>query len=218
MLRFTFVILFLAHCLDTFAQARIPSKLVDGGAALVRKIKPPELPPLNKVVVFVTGEVKTSGRLTDPTVWSNGAGERASFERAVKSTLRAVRLSPAVVDSKKRPVWFTFSVVFENVRGDVEVSVHPYLHNTEGSVEPNFSGPQRVVASGYPNMCRLHSGVIWTSVQVSAAGIPSKPEAVGTEGPCQHSLIRILIKSTYIPAFLNGSPVESTYLEPWFSL
>lgn len=216
MLRFTFMIMLLATCLETFAQAYIPSKLIDGGDAFVRRINPPEEPPQETVIVFVTGEVKTSGRFTGRTTWSNGTSERASFERAVRSALRAIRLSPAIVDSKKRPVWVTFSVVFENVNGIVEVSVHPYLHSAESGVEPSFSAPQRVVGLGYPNRCNTHPGVIWTSVQVSAAGTPSKPEVIGTEGLCQNSLIKILLNSTYIPAFLNGSAIDSSYFEPWF--
>lgn len=202
--------------METFAQAFIPAELIDGGEAFVRKIKSPIDFPAQTVVVYGTGQVDTSGGFKSPVVWESGKSDQAVFEKAVKLAARAIRLSPAVVDSKKRSVWFSFSVIFEPVDGDVEVSVFPYLYSGENSVEPNFSAPQRVIESGYPNMCRFKRGVIWSSVQVSAAGSPSEPEVVGVEGRCQNALRTILLESTYIPAFFNGSAVDSRYLEPWF--
>lgn len=216
MIRFAFVILLLVPCVETLAQAFVPSKFIDGGEAFLRKVKPPIDFPSDRVVVYVTGDVDTSGRLANPTTWNSGNDELELFEKAVELAASAISLSPAVVDSKKRSVWFSFSVVFEHVDGEVEVSVLPYLYSGEGDAEPTFSAPQRVTSTQYPNTCKYRRRVIWSSMQISAAGIPSKPEVVGAKGRCKKSLRKILLESTYIPAIFNGSAIDSGYLEPWF--
>ncbi|GAB5415017.1 MAG: hypothetical protein Cons2KO_26200 [Congregibacter sp.] len=201
---------------ETFAQTLVPSRLTDGGEAFVRRVLSSTDLPADRVVVHVTGKVDTSGRFTRPATWQSTDSDQKAFEKAVKSAARHLRLSPAVVDSKRRSVWLSFSVVFEHVGGEVEVSVYPYLYSGEGGVQKNYSAPQRVINSGYPNMCRFQEGVIWSSVEVSAAGRPSEPEVVGVEGRCQSVLKQTLLEATYIPAILDGSAVDSSYLEPWF--
>ena len=139
----------------------------------------------------------------------------SKFQESVKSASTFLRLSPAIVDSEAREVWFSFSVVFEAVADTVEVSVYPYLSVNEEKPNAEFLSPQRVLDEYFPSACRAE-GVIWTSTLISDKGLPSNPEISGGGARCQQYLEEHLLNSEYLPAMLEGVFVEASYLEIWY--
>lgn len=172
--------------------------------------------PTDRVAVLASANLNTFGRIVTLTTLKSEEDTADPFRRAVESAVRSLRFTPAIVDSKRRPVWFSFSVLFETVDSDVEVSVYPYLLLDTGAPQSLFSAPQRVLAGRYPRYCR-NAKSVWTRVLVTAKGIPSNPDVIGGSDRCQQSLGKLLLKATYIPAMLEGAFIDSNYFEVWYT-
>ena len=211
-----FVLLFLLFPTAlSLAQAHRPAQFIDNGKEFIGRIHVPKRMPAERVVVLASGRVDASGRIRGMSVLRSKEDTVSKFQESVKSASTFLRLSPAIVDSEAREVWFSFSVVFEAVADTVEFSVYPSLSVNEEKPNAEFSSPQRVLDEYFPSACRAE-GVIWTSTLISDKGLPSNPEISGGGARCQQYLEEHLLNSEYLPAMLEGVFVEASYLEIWY--
>lgn len=144
------------------------------------------------------------------------------YERAVGSATNFAVAESAMVDGKRRDVWFQFRVEFERRKGREEIRIFPNQGLQSGTFGVDYSGPQRLESSrsrffsdSCPTKMRL-----WATATVTEEG---KPEGIAVESKgvggaaCRATLAEAIRRSRFIPAFVSGQPVRGLYREIFFT-
>lgn len=193
-----------------------PASFGEGRAEFIEKLRFPDYEDGRAVLVECGSMAHLTGEMLGTICYSNG--DFAIENRMRKVIIRAAetaRISPAIIDGEKASVWFNFSVIYEQNGSAKSIEIlENDLYDIE-SLGPHYTGAQR--STRYELHCfnPLAQLPITVIAAISAQGEMSNLQISRTpvENPCIIKAEDLMGKSVFIPAFVDGKPVPSTYNE-----
>ncbi len=145
------------------------------------------------------------------------------FAIAVSRRTRSARITPAIVDGKNEQVDFQFKVVF--IRTGETETIDVYANNRKNldRFGPDYVSAQRYSPYELPDVCkeRRASFLILEIAVVTKEGRVKESDlhvdSIGIAKVCETSLREITRSSRFVPAFHDGSAVESIWVNPWIA-
>jgi len=145
------------------------------------------------------------------------------FAAAVAKAAKKGRMSPAIIDGKPRRVFLQFRVHFatDGEKQKIELFLNPgYEENVEAYGEDHIAG-QRAFAKKEPWMkiCPQRAQYnVWARAYLGEDGKADSVSIVHANGimptaRCQDAIRETIIASQYAPAYADGVPVPSSYVE-----
>ena len=205
-----------------FAASFTSATFVEGKRSLRSLLKFPKVDGDVLVTVTCTSIGAANGRIREPKC-SAANDPSQEFAIAVNRRAKSARIIPATVDGREEKVDFQFTVIFSKT-GDAE-SIDVYVNNQKNldRFGPDYISAQRYSPYELPDVCkeRRAAFLILEVAVVSAEGAVKESDlhvdAVGIPNTCEVQLREITKSSRFIPAYYEGSPVESVWVNPWIS-
>ncbi|GAB1266629.1 hypothetical protein [Aurantivibrio infirmus] len=216
----------IANLIFANENAVSPARFFENGEELLSKMDFPEDSFDGTVIVRGAADISRGGRSTTLVFYSdsNNRGIFKPYENAIRKAFgRRLKVAPAIVNGKKKRVWFNFSVVFENNQGSKSISIHQNLLYNTDSYGRNYIDPQRYDFEPFPDNCRRKSfrepAMVWAAANIDEYGNPTAPRIVAGEASdsCKRTLIELLLNSSFIPAMHGDKFVSANYVEAWFT-
>jgi hypothetical protein len=168
--------------------------------------------------VYCDGRVDRQGDLFRIFCWSEHP-QAEPFLSSLYSRTDTVRMLPAMVDGEAEAVHFQYTVQFEKKAGLESIKLFPHQFVGVAGSGENYVAPQRYNQNGSPDgtLTRCYDRYdIWYTMIIGADG--GRPQQVAPVGNKHDRNCRSYYASEtklgrYIPAHLNGVPVEAPYRE-----
>ena len=197
-----------------------PASFPADQATIISRIEFPDYSGDVAVRVFCDVAVTKSGNFDESICWSDHEyGVR--FTKAVERNIDGIQLSPARVNGNEVDIWFQYTVQFEK-HGDAEtITFFPHQFVGVQGLGDGYSGPQLYTTSvqtpGLLLECAGSFFITFGMIIPAAGGEPSKVQALNKSGNanCRRHAQEAAEKGLYIPAFLNGVPIEAGYKQIW---
>lgn len=205
-----------------FAETFTPATFEEGKRSLKNLLKFPRVDGDVSVTVTCTSIGAANGRIREAKC-SAANDPSQKFAISVNRRVKSARIIPATVDGRDEKVDFQFAVVFSRT-GDTE-SINVYVNNQKNLERfgPDYISAQRYSPYELPDACkeRRAAFLILEIAVVSADGVVTESDLrvdeVGIPNTCEVQLREITKSSRFIPAFHEGKPVESVWVNPWIS-
>ena len=167
-------------------------------------------------------QVQTNGKMDETGCYMKDQFD-SPFAGAVAKAAKKGRMSPAIIDGKPRMVFLQFRVHFatDGENQQIKIFLNPgYEENVEAYGEDHIAG-QRAFAKKEPWMkiCPKHAQFnVWARSYLGEDGKADSVSIVHADGimptaRCQDAIRQTIIGSRYTPAYADGVPVPSTYVE-----
>lgn len=208
--------------IPAFAATFTPATFVEGKRSLKTLLKFPKVDGDVSVAVICTSIGTAKGRIREAKC-SAANDPSQKFAIAVNRRAKSARINPATVDGRDEQVDFQFTVIFSRT-GDAE-SIDVYVNNQKNldRFGPDYISAQRYSPYELPDVCkeRRASYLILEVAVVTKEGAVTDSQlhvdSVGIAKVCEDALRVITKSSRFIPAFYEGSPVESVWVNPWIA-
>ena len=174
------------------------------------------------VTLSCFSQVQASGKMEETACYMKDQFDEP-FAAAVARAARKGRMSPAMIDGKARPVYVQFQVVFKADGEDLRVGIalNPGYQENVDAYGINHIAGQRVLGGKEPWMkvCPKRAKyAVWARAYLGEDGRTDSVSIVHAEGimptaPCQEEIRKTILASRYTPAYSEGTPVPSTYVE-----
>jgi hypothetical protein len=204
------------------AAAYTPATFVEGKHSLNTLLDFPKVDGDVSVAVICTSIGTANGRIREAKC-SAANDPSQKFAIAVNRRVKSARINPATVDGREEKVDFQFTVIFSRT-GDAE-SIDVYINNQKNldRFGPDYISAQRYSPYELPDVCkeRRISFLILEVAVVTKEGAVTESDlhvdSAGIPKTCEVRLREITKSSRFIPAFYEGSPVESVWVNPWIA-
>lgn len=204
------------------AASFTPATFVEGKRSLKTLLKFPRIDGDVSVTVTCTSIGAANGRIREAKC-SAANDPSQKFAIAVNRRVKSARINPATVDGRAEKVDFQFTVIFSRT-GDTE-SIDVYVNNQKNvdRFGPDYISAQRYSPYELPDACkeRRAAFLILEIAVVTAEGTVKESDLhvdeVGIPHTCEVQLREITKSSRFIPAYYEGEPVESVWVNPWIS-
>ncbi len=205
------------------AGQRLPATFDHEEAALGARIEFPSLVGDASATVRCAARVSPSGKMEDNGCYAIEPGDQA-FVPQINQAAKKARLNPASFDGRKREVYVQYRVAFAK-KGDVETITiynNPGLvENIEAYGEDHIAAQRGITDESWQKVCPKRTRyLVWAKAHVAASGEQSSISLVPGEGvpltrECRDAIIATLEQSQFTPAFADGEPVPSSFIEPF---
>lgn len=202
-----------------------PARFFENGKELLSKMEFPKDNFNGTVIIRGAAKISKGGKPTILVFYTDSENIEL-FKPYINAISKAfgprIKVAPAIVNGKKRRVWFNFSVVFESSQGKETISVHENLLYNMDSYGRNYIDPQRYNFKPFPRDCRSNTfggpSTVWAAANIDEYGNPTAPRIFAGEASarCKKELIKLLSKGSFIPAQYEDKFVSATYVEAWF--
>lgn len=145
------------------------------------------------------------------------------FAAAVAQAAKKGRLVPAVIDGKASRVWLQFRVNFIADGDDRRISLYlnpGYEENVKAYGEDHIAGTRAFQKKEkWMQICpRRANFAVWARAYLGEDGKADSVSVVHADGimptaACQDAIKQTILSSKYTPAYAEGVPVPSTYVE-----
>ncbi len=200
-------------------QAYTPADFFDGEKTIHSRIKFPEWEDDVSVSLRCDSRVSKFGKVIENFCFSSG-DKYALFEKEVHKAMKNSFVTPAMVGGAKKGVWFQYFVNFNKSGKKKRISIYPNYGLEMDRYGVNYTSPQRYSKGVRTlfNRCRIHANV-WIKATIDEFGNPNNVEVVSSKGGnrCTKNLAFKFSKAKYIPAYVDGRPVPSLYMESFFT-
>ena len=145
------------------------------------------------------------------------------FAIVVSRRTRSARITPAIVDGRNEQVDFQFNVVFKRTGETETIDVYTNNRKNLDRFGPAYVSAQRYSPYELPDVCkeRRASYLILEIAVVTKEGRVKESDlhvdSIGIAKACETSLREITRSSRFVPAFHDGLPVESVWVNPWIA-
>jgi len=207
---------------SVFAATFTPATFVEGKRSLKNLLDFPKIDGDVSVTVSCTSIGTANGRIREAKC-SAANDPSQKFAIAVNRRAKSARINPATVDGRKEKVDFQFTVVFSRTAGEESIDVYVNNQKNTDRFGPDYISAQRYSPYELPDVCkeRRLSFLILEVAVVTADGAVKESDlhvdSVGIPNTCEVQLREITKSSRFIPAFYEGSPVESVWVNPWIA-
>ena len=207
---------------DDAVPSFAPANFVEGERSLKNLIRFPKVQGDLSVVVNCTSIGSAKGRIREAKCSATGDPSQ-KFAIAVSRRTRSARITPAIVDGKNEQVDFQFSVVFKRTGETETIDVYTNNRKNLDRFGPDYVSAQRYSPYELPDVCKARraSFLILEIAVVTKEGRVKESDlhvdSIGIAKICETSLREITRNSRFVPAFHDGLPVESVWVNPWIA-
>ena len=207
---------------DDVAPSFTPANFVEGERSLKNLIRFPKIKGDLSIVVTCTSIGTAKGRIQEAKC-SAADDPDQKFAIAVSRRTRSARITPAIVDGKNEQVDFQFNVVFTRIGETETIDVYTNNHKNLDRFGPDYISAQRYSPYELPDVCkerRLSYLILEIAVVTKEGRVKESDlhvDSIGIAKVCETSLREITRRSRFVPAFHDGSPVESVWVNPWIA-
>lgn len=206
------------------AAANTPADLtvVEEKDGLPARIVFPEVTGKVSLMLSCFSQVQTNGRMKETGCYTKDQYD-SPYAQAVLKAAKKARMTPAMVDGKAKKVYVQFRVEFiaEGEQRDVHLYLNPGYEENVAAYGYDHVGGQRVLAGkeAWQDVCPQRAKfAVWVRLFLGEDGQTQSPSVVHASGilptqTCQEALKRSVLSAQYIPAYDEGMPVPSTYVE-----
>lgn len=205
------------------AAERLPATFDHEEAALAGRIEFPSLVGDASATVRCAARVTRSGKMEDNGCYANEPGDRA-FVPQINAAAKKARLNPASFDGRKREVYVQYRVAFVKKGDDETVTIYnnPGLtENIEAYGEDHVAAQRAITGEDWQKVCPKRTRyLVWAKAHVAETGEQSSLSLLPGEGvpltrECRDAIIATLQESQFTPAYADGEPVPSSFIEPF---
>lgn len=218
----------LLLCISTGAAAaeRAPATFDHPDNSLVSRIEFPELRGDTTSVIRCAARVKPSGKMEDNGCYVGAAGDEV-FIKAINEAARKARLNPARVNGEPLEVYVQYQVEFRKAGDEETVRVfnHPGVEeNVKAYGVEHIAAQRGLTDEPWMKICPsrtrfsvlVRAHVSWDGQPSSVSFVRGNNSVPITER-CRDAIESTVLRSTFTPAFADGEPVPSTFVEPFGS-
>jgi len=202
-------------------------------AEIIRKIELPQIKTPYEVVIKCAGVVTEEGTLRDKRVAlcggienernSLGSKEITSLVKSVEKGTAGMKLNPAMINGRAVDIWFNFHVKILAEGNSTLITLRENQLLNESYYGENYISSQRYLLDknieklrcGFPKPKNMFS----LAIQISAFGKPADYRILEVEQlsrNCKKSIEEFIKDSGFIPAMVDGDPVDSIYVELFY--
>lgn len=194
--------------------------------SLVSRIEFPELRGDSTAVIRCAVQVSRSGKMEDNGCYVNEAGDE-TFIKAINEAARKARLVPAMANGQPLRVYVQYQVEFRKEGDEETVTIynHPGVEENVKAYGVNHIAAQRALGDDEPwqKICPsrnrfavlVRAHVAWDGRPSSVSFTPGN--AMPITSRCEDAIRQTVLNSVFTPAFADGEPVPSTFVEPFGS-
>jgi hypothetical protein len=216
---------FLSLCLSTAAGAQMrPASLgyEDPDKRFENLLAFPSVQGKLTVNLSCFSQVQDSGKMEETACYMKDQFDQP-FAAAVAKAAKKGRMTPAIIGGKARTVYVQFRVNFvaDGEKNTITIYLNPgYEENVEAYGDGHIAG-QRAFHKKEPWMkvCpRSAKYSVWARAYLGEDGKADSVSIVHANGimptaACQDSIKQTVLGSQYTPAYAEGEPVPSSYVE-----
>jgi len=202
---------------------RTPARFEHEDRALGALIRFPELKGDTTGRLRCASQVSRSGDVEKTGCYLVEQGDQVFITEIVKAAQKA-RMTPAIIDGRPAAVYVQFRVEMEQ-KGDertIRILNNPGLEEMIDAYGQDHVAAQRELTDeDWMRECpRRTPFLVWAKAHVNEAGRQSSISVVPGDGPpvterCQSAIVATLQESRFTPAFADGEPVPSSFIEPF---
>lgn len=212
----------LLAAVDAMAE-RIPATFDHDEAALAAGIELPELRGDAEATLRCAARVTDSGKLKDNGCYIEQPSDEA-FIPGINKAAKKARMNPARIDGKSREVYVQYRVRLKRTGEDETVVIYNnpgLLENIEAYGEEHIAAQRTFTDEAWQQECpRRTRFLVWAKAHVAETGEQSSISLLPGNGPpiterCREAIVATLQKSQFTPAYADGEPVPSSFIEPF---
>jgi hypothetical protein len=213
-------LLFLIYSFPIFGESA-PAKFNVKEKSLISSIKFPQTKGDISIIINCSGVILKNNKIKFFNCYKNQPGDEVYIQEIYKAHKKA-RFQPAVFNNKKEDAFVQFRIKFEKKNDNELISIINNIGYEENVIAYglNHIGAQRIVGKEtWQKLCPKYNRYnIITKTHINNLGQASNSSISSSKGipvnkKCINSIVDTLNSSIYIPAFVNGNYVPSTYVE-----
>lgn len=210
-------------CLPAVGAERVPATFDHDEAALASLIEFPELRGDARATLRCAAKVTDSGKLKDNGCFAEQPSDQA-FLPGINKAAKKARMNPARFGGKGRDVYVQYRVGFvrEGDENTIVIYNNPgLLENIEAYGEDHIAPQRALTDESWQKECpRRMRFLVWAKAHVAETGEQSSISLLPGDSPpiterCSKAIVATLEKSSFTPAYADGEPVPSSFIEPF---
>lgn len=175
------------------------------------------------IMMLCWSQIEISGKMTDTFCLVRNNTEFA-FGKSVQDAAKRSRLSPAIIDGKRRKVYLQFRVEYIKEKDSTQIIVYSNPGDAENieAYGKDHVAAQRVIGKElWMKVCPGRADFGLTArAHVSIEGVASNVSlahgyGIVPTGRCQQAIVDTIENSLFTPAYADGEAVPSAFLEPF---
>ncbi|MEQ8205177.1 MAG: hypothetical protein RIA65_03295 [Woeseia sp.] len=204
---------------------RVPATFEHPEDALLPRIEFPDLRGDATATLQCASQVKASGRMEENGCYVKAAGDEV-FIKAILLAAKKARMTPARVNGKAISVYVQFQVEFRKAGDEQTIRImnNPGLQeNIEAYGDEHIAAQRGLTAERWQKECpKRVRFTVWAKAHVATDGTQSNFSILPGDGApiterCSNAIIATLTESEFTPAYADGEPVPSSFIEPFGS-
>lgn len=200
-----------------------PARVGSGDGALAGRIEFPELKGDTTAILRCAARVQANGAMKENGCYVDSPADQI-FIGEINKAARRAKMTPASTGKATREIYFQYRVQFDK-KGDtqtVKILANPGVQeNVEAYGQEHVAAQRAIGREPWQKECPSRAEyLVWLKAHVAPDGTASSFSLTHGSGimptpRCQQAIIETAEMSDYFPALANGSPVPSTYVEPF---
>ena len=184
----------------------------------------PEIKGDISVVMNCFSRVERSGKMEDTGCYLQNNYDEP-FATAINRAAKKARMNPALIGGEPHEIYLQFRVEF--IKEGEDQRIHYYLNpgyeeNVKAYGYDHVAG-QRAIGKEEPwnRACPKRAQyAVWVRAYLGEDGRADSPTVEHADGimptqACRDAIEQTIINSRYTPAYADGEPVPSTFVEPF---
>ncbi len=201
----------------------MPARVGSGDGTLGSRIEFPELKGDTTAILRCAARVQANGAMKKNGCFVDSPADQI-FIGEINKAARRAKMTPASRGTAKREIYFQYRVQFDKKADTQTVKIleNPGVQeNVEAYGQDHVAAQRAIGREPWQKECPSRAEyLVWLKAHVAADGTASSFSLTHGAGitptpRCQQSIIETAEKSEYFPALADGSPVPSTYVEPF---
>lgn len=201
-----------------------PASFDHESRALASLIVFPELRGDAKATINCVAIAKRDGDFEDAGCYEQQPSDQVFIAAIVRATRKA-KVNPALFDGRPRAVYLQYRVTMERKGEENTVTIHNnpgLLENIEAYGEDHVAAQRALTKERWQKACPQHVRfLVWAKAHVDETGRQSSISIQRGEGSppitdtCRDAIVATLEESRFTPAYADGEPVPSSFIEPF---
>lgn len=196
--------------------AATPASFGESRAAFIEKLRFPDHDNAPPILIKCGVSVRFGGVMSGAFCYSNGDHVIENrMRRLIVRASKTTRIRPATIDGKEHIVWLNFSVIYSQENGIKSIEILENQFLDAESLGPQYIAAQRSLSKQDLFCFDWRELPISILARISAEG--QVTELTLSKDPnnnqCADVIEKLVRKSIFIPATVEGNAVASTYNE-----
>ena len=187
------------------------------------KITLPNIEGDVSLLIRCESRVSRSGRMSKNNCFALNNAER-NYAVTIEKAADKSRVKPATIDGKATKVWFEYAVRIIREEHNRSAQFYPNWGINFSNYGTDYISAQPYTIWEWPRQCWWPDEpfFVLVSVLVISDGTAKDAEVYASgdsaSSECTAAFKKLALGRNYVPAFVNGKPVDAQFLEPWFRM